>query len=144
FEVSFRESVITCSVAGRKMLSFNPLDDSVPEFRKSFTPTLGLSIAPFETLHFEGAGALYLRESKDNDRVFLLTCAHVARPPAHRNMGRARKTTNHPHEHIIALNNSSYTNALKSMIGAIGDQDRCIKDWLAVLCRLGDPQEGES
>jgi hypothetical protein len=144
FETGFRESVVTRSVAGPKMLSFDPLNDSVPEFRKPFTPTLGLSIAPFKTPHFEGTGALYLREGKDSKRVFLLTCAHVARPPAHVNTGLAHKTTSHPRERVIALGNSGYTNALKSMMGAIGDLDRSIKDWQAVLRRLGEPQEGES
>jgi hypothetical protein len=52
FEVSFRESVVTRSVAGPKMLSFDPFNDSVPEFRKPFAPTLGLSIAPFKTPHY--------------------------------------------------------------------------------------------
>ena len=80
FEIGFRVSVVTCSVAGPKMLSFDPLNDYVPEFCKPFTPTLGLSIVPFKTPHFEGTGALYLCESKDSKRVFLLTCAHVAQP----------------------------------------------------------------
>lgn len=48
FEIGFRESVVTRSVAGPKLLSFDPLNDSVPEFCKSFTSTLGLSIAPFK------------------------------------------------------------------------------------------------
>jgi hypothetical protein len=92
FGIGFRESVVTRSVAGPKMLSFDPLNASVPEFRMPFTPTLGLSIAPLKTPHFEGTGALYLRESRDNKRIFLLTCAHVARPPVHGNTGLARKT----------------------------------------------------
>jgi hypothetical protein len=145
FEIGFRESVVTRSVAGPKMLSFDPLFDYVPEFRKPFTPSLGLSIAPLKTPHFEGTGALYLRESKDSKRVFLLTCAHVARPPpVYGNTGLARKTTSHPREHVIALGNSGYINAIKSIMGAIGDLELSIEDWRVVLRRLGDPQEGES
>ena len=144
FEIGFRESVVTHS-AGPKMLSFDPLNDSVPEFREPFTPTLGLFIAPFKTPHYEGTGALYLRESSNSKRVFLITCAHVARPPpAHPNTGLARRATSHPREQVIALGSSGYTNALKSMMSAIGDQERSIKDWETVLGRLGEFVEGES
>ncbi|KAI5999616.1 hypothetical protein EDD15DRAFT_2237830, partial [Pisolithus albus] len=76
-EIGFRESVVTRSVAGPKMLPFNFLRDS---FRKPFTPALGLAIAPLKNPQFEGTGALYFRESRDSRRVFCLTCAHVARP----------------------------------------------------------------
>ncbi|KAI6098074.1 hypothetical protein EDD16DRAFT_1718740 [Pisolithus croceorrhizus] len=145
FEIGFRESVVTRSVAGPKMLSFDPFTDSVPEFRKPFTPALGLSIAPLKTPHFEGTGALYFRESKDSNRVLLLTCAHVVRPPlAHpRNTVLDRKTKRHPREQVIALGNSGYTNTLKSMMGAIGDLDHSIRDWQYVPDRLSEPKEGE-
>ncbi|EIW51600.1 uncharacterized protein TRAVEDRAFT_54355 [Trametes versicolor FP-101664 SS1] len=144
-EIGFRESVVTRSTAGPKMLSFDLFSDSVPEFRKPFTPALGLAIAPLKTPHYEGTGALYLRESNDSKRVFLLTCAHVARPPpVSFDTGLARKTTSHPREGVIALGDSGYTSALKMMMGAIGDLNRSIKDWGVVLRRLGEPQEGES
>jgi len=144
FEIGFRESVVTHS-GGPKMLSFDPLNDSVPEFREPFAPTLGLFIAPLKTPYYEGTGALYLRESSDSKRVFLLTCAHIARPPlVHPNTGLARKKKSHRREHIIALGTSGYTNALKSMMGAIGDLHRSIKDWETALRRIGDPKEGES
>lgn len=144
FEIGFRESVVSHS-GGPKMLSFDPLNDSVPEFREPFAPTLGLFIAPLKTPYYEGTGALYLRESSDSKRVFLLTCSHVARPPtSHLNTGLARKKMSQPREHVIALGSSGYTNALKSMMGAIGDQHRSIKDWEAVLRRLGEPKEEES
>lgn len=142
FEIGFRESVVTRSA---KMLSFDPLYDSVPEFRKPFTLTLGLSIAPLKTPHFEGTGALYFRESRNSNHVFLLTCAHVARPPlVYGNTGLARKTTSRPCEQVIALGNSGYTSALKRMVGAIDDLDLSIKNWQVVLRRLGQPQEGDS
>ncbi|KAI6094909.1 hypothetical protein F5141DRAFT_1191569 [Pisolithus sp. B1] len=143
FEIGFRESVVTRSVAGPKMLSFDPFTDSVPEFRKPFTPALGLSIAPLKTPHFEGTGALYFHESKDSNRVLLLTCAHVVRPPlAHpHNTVLDRKTKRHPREQVIALGNSGYTNTLKSMTGTISDLDHSIRDWQYVSDRLGEPKE---
>ncbi|KDQ53029.1 hypothetical protein JAAARDRAFT_61589 [Jaapia argillacea MUCL 33604] len=133
FEIGFRESVVSHS-RGPKMLSFDPLNDSVPEFREPFAPTLGIFIAPLKTPHYEGTGALYLREGGGSKRRFLLTCAHVARPPpVHPNTGLARKKTTLPREHVIVLGSSAYTNALKRMMGAIADQHRSIKDWEAVL-----------
>ena len=55
-----------------------------PEFRKLFCAALGLPIAPRETPYHEGTGGLYLRLSSDakDERVALLTCAHVVRPPS--------------------------------------------------------------
>ncbi|KAJ3479855.1 hypothetical protein NLI96_g8766 [Meripilus lineatus] len=48
-EIGFRESVVTRSTFDPKMPSFSPLRGSLPEFRKPFAPTLGLSIAPLNT-----------------------------------------------------------------------------------------------
>ncbi|KAH7883332.1 hypothetical protein F5I97DRAFT_1980926 [Phlebopus sp. FC_14] len=145
FEIGFRESIMTRSVSGPKMLSFEPFTNSVPEFRKPFTPTLGLGIAPFKTPHFEGTGTIYICESRDSDHIFLVTCAHVARPPPvfPSNKGLVRKTKSHPREHVIALGNSGYSTTLRSMMGTIGDLAWSMKDWQNDLRRLGDPKEGE-
>ncbi|KAH8923630.1 hypothetical protein BT69DRAFT_1218792, partial [Atractiella rhizophila] len=79
-EVAFVESVIHRHSAGRKLLSFNPLWDKLPELRMPFTDVLGVAIAPAKHPHHEGTGALFYRLSSSDDRVDLLTCAHVARP----------------------------------------------------------------
>nr|ODN94613.1 hypothetical protein L204_04748 [Cryptococcus depauperatus CBS 7855] len=143
-EAGFRESVITCSVDGPKMLSVGPFNHSVREYGKHFTPALGLSIAPLKTPHFEGTGALYLRESKDSKRVFLLTCAHVARPPpVNQNKGLASKTKSHPREKVIVHGRLGYRSVCTSMIRAIGNLDNSIRVWQAVLRPLGEPEEGE-
>ncbi|KAJ3966374.1 hypothetical protein EV361DRAFT_574896 [Lentinula raphanica] len=88
FEIGFRESIVIRSSSRPKMMSYHTPDppdlsnpsgtsdkDSMLEFRKPFTPILGLPIS----CNGEGTGALYLRESKDSDRVYLLTCSHVVR-----------------------------------------------------------------
>ena len=80
-EGAFRESQVTRSGSGPKLPSLNPLEDPVPEFRKSFTPTLGLSIAPLKAPYHEGTGALYYNLGGEENHVVLLTAAHVARPP---------------------------------------------------------------
>ncbi|KAM5540847.1 hypothetical protein V8D89_005491 [Ganoderma adspersum] len=124
-EIGFRESIVTRSLC------------------KPFTPTLGLSIATLNTPHFEGTGALYLRESKESKRVFLLTCAHVAcPPPVRRNTGLPRKTKSHRREKVVALGNMGYTNAIERMMATIATQHQLIRDWEAVLRRLGEPEEG--
>ncbi|KAJ4501282.1 hypothetical protein C8R41DRAFT_892481 [Lentinula lateritia] len=137
-EIGFRESIVTPSLAGPKMLSFDPFKDPISEFTKPFTPTLGLSIAPLNSPHYEGTGALTVG-------VLLLTCAHVARPPPdHCNPAPVNKTSNNPREYIIALGHSGYISALQSMMGAIGDLHHLNKDWQDILDRLGEAQEDES
>ena len=54
------------------------MTQSLSEFTKPFTPTLGLAIAPLKSPHYEGTGALYIHEKNKDDWVLLLTCAHVA------------------------------------------------------------------
>ena len=144
-EVAFVESVVTRSVAaGPKLLSFEPLFDNIPDLRKPFTPALGLSIAPLMYPHFEGTAALYFRLSKDDKRTAILTCAHVARPPpVFPNTSMTRNNTSQAREDFVALGNMSYSNAVKAMMGTIGDRLRSIKVWNDMLSRLGEPVEGE-
>ncbi|KAG9012553.1 hypothetical protein FRB90_006610 [Tulasnella sp. 427] len=146
-DVAFVESVVTRSVAtGPRLLSFDPLLDDVPELRKPFTSALGLSIATLKYPHYEGTGALYYRVSRDDNRVAILTCAHVARPPpAYANTGiDMRKNASQAREEVTALGSGGYSNAVKAIMGEIGDLVRYIEAWNGVLTRLGDPVEGES
>jgi hypothetical protein len=143
-EVAFVESVVTRS-ATPKLLSFNPLFDDVPALRKPFTPTLGLSIAPCKYPHYEGTTALYFRLSKDDNRVAILTCAHVARPPpVYPNTGMTYKQGAQRREEIVALGTIGYDNAIRAMMATIRDRLRSIDGWNGVLRRLGEPVEGEN
>jgi len=142
-EVAFRESVVTQSV-GPKLLSFDPSVDPVPELRSPFTPTLGIQIAPLKTPYFEGTGAVYLRESGQSDRVFLLTARHVARPPAHRNQPLSRKHSNQAREEIVVLGTNAYTDAINRMMSTIGRELLSIKTWKEEIGRLGPVVEGEA
>lgn len=143
-EVAFIESVVT-RFTGPKLLSFNPLVDRVPDLRKPFTPALGLSIAPRKYPYYEGTAALYFRLSKDDDRVVVLTCAHVARPPpVYRNTGMTHQKDSQRREEIVALGTMGYDNAVRAMMATIGDRLQSIDAWNNVLRGLGDPVEGES
>ncbi|KAI0030319.1 hypothetical protein K488DRAFT_79701 [Vararia minispora EC-137] len=145
-EVTFVESVVTRS-AGPKLLSFDYLFDGVTDLRKPFTPTLGLSITPRKYPYYEGTAAIYFHLSKDNDRVAVLTCAHVARPPSvYPNTGITGMThkDNQRREEIVALGTMGYDNAVRAMMATIGDRLDFIAAWHDVLRRLGDPVEGES
>ena len=143
-EVAFRESEVTRSVTGLKLLPFNPLIDPTPEFRKPFTPTLGLAIAPLKAPHYEGTGALYFRLSKDDERVVLLTAAHVTRPPpAYTNTGMSCEKTRQPREEIVALGNMGYRNATNAMMATIGDLARSVTIGNKVITRLGEFVNGE-
>ena len=143
-EVAFIESVVT-RFTGPKLLSFNPLVDSVPDLRKPFTLALGLSIAPRKYPYYEGTAALYFHLSKDDDRVVALTCAHVAHPPpVYHSTGMTHKEGSQRREEIVALGIMGYDNAVKAMMATIGDRLYSIDVWNNVLRRLGDPVEGES
>ena len=145
-EVAFVQSVVTHSVAvGPKPLSFDPLLDDVPDLRKPFTTTLGLSIAPLKYPHFEGTGALYYRLGRDDKRTAILTCAHVTcPPPVYGNMGMTRKNTSQPREEVVALGNGGYNNAVKAIVGHIGHLLCSINIWNNELDRLGEFVEGEN
>jgi len=143
-EVAFIESVVT-RFTGPKLLSFNPLVDRVPDLRKPFTPALGLSIAPRKYPYYEGTAALYFCLSKDDNRVAVLTCAHVARPPpAYRNTGMTHQKDSQRREEIVALGTIGYDNAIKAMMANIGNHLQSIDAWNNVLRRLGAPVKGES
>lgn len=151
-EVAFCESVVARSVApgqsvasGPKFPPFNPLRDPVPELLKPFTPTLGLSIAPLKTPHYEGTGALYYRASSTSKPTVLLTAAHVARPPptiTNAGMSRRRHNSKAP-EKIVALGSGGYSNAVMSMLSAIGDLARSIDIWNDNIARLLELSGGE-
>ncbi|KAJ3757003.1 hypothetical protein EV360DRAFT_95444 [Lentinula raphanica] len=120
-QIAFRESIVTRSVSGPRMLNLDPLDP-LTEVRKPFTPTLGLPISLQETPYLEGTGALYLRESRQSHRIFLLTCAHVVSPPP---INTNKK--NPACKNVIALGQTVYNNAIESMMGEIAYQKRSIR-----------------
>ena len=77
-EVAFVESMVT---NGPKLLSCNPVLDDVPALWKAFTPTLGLCIAPRKYPYRGGTAGLDSCLSKNDNRVAVLTYAHMVRPP---------------------------------------------------------------
>ncbi|KAI0056985.1 hypothetical protein BV25DRAFT_1831617 [Artomyces pyxidatus] len=139
-EVAFVESVVSRSAAaGPKLLSFDPLLDDVPDLRKPFTATLGLSIAPLRYPRCEGTASLYLRLGMGDRRTAILTCAHVARPPP-----VCADTSGAAREELVALGNTGYTNAVAAMTGTIRGLLLSVDVWNDVLGRLGEPVEGEN
>ena len=142
-EVAFRESEVTRFVSGPKLLPLDPLD-AIAKFRKAFTPTLGLSIAQLKTPDLEGTGALYFRLSKDDDRVVLLTAAHVARPPpVYPNTGMSHKHASQPREEVVALGNIGYQNAKDAMVATIESLTDDLPVWEDAITRLGEFVDGE-
>ncbi|PIL30721.1 hypothetical protein GSI_06889 [Ganoderma sinense ZZ0214-1] len=147
-EVAVVEGETTHSVArGPKLLPFDPLLYHLPELRKPFTSTLGLSIAPLKFPHYGGTGALFYRFGGDDKRVALLTCAHVARPPPeYPNTGTTITNTSQPREEIISPGSGVCANALKTLTADgqyVLDQRRSIEAWDPVLVRLGEPVPNE-
>ncbi|KAG9073437.1 hypothetical protein FS749_015196, partial [Ceratobasidium sp. UAMH 11750] len=147
-QVAFIESVYRRHGTGPKLITFNPTleMEGLPALRKPFTPTLGPSIAPLKSPHYEGSGGLFFRLSTDeaDKRVALLTCAHVARPPPlFENKVYTRKDESHPREDIILLGTGSYDDAVASIMKFIGDQTVAISTWESTLGRVPEPVENE-
>ncbi|PVF97482.1 hypothetical protein CPB86DRAFT_775266 [Serendipita vermifera] len=129
-QVTFIESVLHRSGAGPKPLSFNPLLDPVPELRKAFSYSLG---------------GLFFRLSKDEKRVALLTCAHVARPPPlFDNTTITRKNNSQAREDIVLLGTEAFQAAVQAMVEFIDYQAFCISTWERQLKKLGEAKEGEA
>jgi hypothetical protein len=81
----------------------------------------------------------------DDDRVALLTAAHVARPPpTHANTGMSHKHNSQPPEDIVALGNMGYRNATNAMMATIGDLVCSIDLWNREIARLGESVESQN
>ncbi|KAG5636346.1 hypothetical protein H0H81_008369 [Sphagnurus paluster] len=142
-EVAFRQSVVTESV-GPKLLSLKDYIGPIHELRSPFTPTLGLQIAPLEAPHFEGTGAVYLREGGPSDRVFLLTANHVARPPAvHDNQPLLHPYNSQPREEIVVLGTKAYSDAINRMTSTIKSKHLSIEMYSEWIENLGPFVEDE-
>ena len=141
-EIAFRESRYIRS-SGPRLLEHDPFEDPA-DIRYPFTLSLGIHIAPKNTPHFEGTGALYLRESSESRRVFLLTARHVALPPPeHPNRLYVRKNRSKPRADIVILGQKGYTNAVDVMMEKIEDQHVLIETYQRELDRVGEAVEGE-
>ncbi len=78
-EIAFRESIYISSV-GPQLLNHVHFTNPLSDIRSPFTPALSIQIASQDSPHLEGSGALYLRESRENEEVLLLTARHVVLP----------------------------------------------------------------
>ncbi|KAH7887130.1 hypothetical protein F5I97DRAFT_1936641 [Phlebopus sp. FC_14] len=139
-EIAFR-SVFSRSM-GPQLLDLDPSIDPIADICSPFTPSLGIQIAPRNTPHFEGTGALYLCES---ERVFLLTTRHVALPPpTHRNQLYSHKYPGQRRQDILILGSKAYPDALEEMMGRIGRELIFVDTYKTELAKLGEAVEGEN
>ncbi len=142
-EIAFRESLYIRS-SGPRLLEHDPSEDPIADIRCPFTPSLGIQIAPKDTPHFEGTGALYFRESSQSKRVFLLTARHVALPPpTHSNQLYSCKKPSQRRVDIVILGSKAYTDALEGMMGKIGRELIFIRTYQRELNNLGEAVESE-
>lgn len=143
-EIAFHESIYISS-AGPWLLDYGSIVDPINDIRSPFTPALGIPIAPKDTPHFEGTGALYLRESSQNERVFLLTARHVALPPpTHSNKLYMRKSSSQRAQEVVVLGAMAYNTAIEDMMAKIGDQLIFIEKYNRELDLLGEAAEDNS
>ena len=129
-------------------MPFDPNNEleSTAILRKPFTFTLGLSIAPHATPYYEGTGGVFLRLSTDDNdkRVYLLTCAHVARPPVQfENVAYTLKNTSQPLEKFVLHGTESCSDAIGNIMKLIGDETKRIAAWQSSLDRVPAYAQGE-
>ncbi|KAG2006787.1 hypothetical protein CC2G_014533 [Coprinopsis cinerea AmutBmut pab1-1] len=127
---------------GFKALRWEPIQG----LRKPFTPTLGLSISPHKSPHCEGTGGLFFRlnTDKSDNRVVLLTCAHVARPDVLRlNRQYTRQNESQPREDIILLGDKSFTSATEDIVKFEINHMKAISSWERSLSKVPPQEEGE-
>ena len=142
-EIAFRESVFTRST-GPQLLNHVPFFDPTADIRIPFTPALGVQIAPKDTPYFEGTGALYLRESSQTDRVFLLTARHVALPPfVYDNKLYVRKSPSTRRQAVLFLGSKAYTDALEAIMTKIANLVICTRTYKARIEALRKATESE-
>ena len=138
-EVAFVEMVNKRLTGRPRLLPLDPINHHVPDFRKPFSAALGLPIAPLNAAYCEGTGALYFRLSSDpkDERIALLTCAHIIRPPpAFANTGMTRTNSSQPKEYMVALGSGGYGRVITGMMAEIANLIRDIDLWNYQLSRL--------
>ncbi|KAJ2917070.1 hypothetical protein MD484_g3330, partial [Candolleomyces efflorescens] len=124
------------------LLPFDPLLDNVPEERKPFTSTLGISISPRSYPNYGGTGSLYYQlGSGPEKRILLLTCAHVVCPPPKLpNNGTTITNNSQPHEEIISPGLEAFDTAIQTIKVEIGRQAVSIDVWQNAINRLAQNQ----
>ncbi|KAG8690310.1 hypothetical protein FRC09_012041 [Ceratobasidium sp. 395] len=132
-DVALVESIYRNSVTGSELMTFNPSIDlpDLPTLRKPFTPTLGLSISPFQMRHIAGSGGLFFRLSRQesDESVVLLTCAHVSRPPGlpfATNDVYTHQTDSGPREDVLLLGERAFERAVDTIHDFISIQEETI------------------
>lgn len=120
--------------------------EGLSALRKPFTPTPGLSIAPYKSPHYEGSGSVFFRLSSNpaDKRIGLLTCAHVSHPPPlFANKAYDRKKGTHPREDVLLLGAESFNKAVGNIMTFIGTEMNGITSWESALSKVPAQVEGE-
>lgn len=142
-EIAFRESVFTRS-AGLQFLDHASRLDPTVDIRGPFTAALGIQIAPKALPYLEGTGCLYLCESSESDRVFLLTARHVVLPPGEYSDDLYhRKNNRTPRRDVIHLGYWAYQKALEAIMDKIEHEVRMADTCEREIKKLGAIVEGE-
>ncbi|KAK0222319.1 hypothetical protein IW262DRAFT_1460632 [Armillaria fumosa] len=140
-EIAFRESVFTRST-GPQLLNHVFSVDPTFDIRSPFTGTPGIPIAPRNTPHLEGTGALYLCEGGQSDRIFLLTARHVPLPPGvHSNKLYERKRSNQRRHEVLILGSKAYQDALEDMMVKIAHECIFVDQYKTELGVLGEGED---
>ena len=133
-EVAFRESEVTHPVVGPELLPFNPLVDPIPEFRKPFTPTLGLSMARAIAPFLHRFGAFSIHGGKDALK-FLRSIASVMSITTQRSLCATCQV-----QHLLTV--AAYLSFLDCYQG-INTISRSLRDFFSSTSTWGNRQTSE-
>ena len=105
-------------------LFYDDSSSATAKVSSPLTPALGLQTAARATPHIEGTGALYILESNDSQRIFVLTARHVVLPPnAGPNKLYVRNNGVHqPLRKVLHLGSRAFQNVIESIMAGLASQ----------------------
>lgn len=146
-EIAFRESTFIrfSGATGPKLLNQpeHSYFDPVADVRSPFTPALAIQIAPRDTPHIDGAGALYLREGGQSNRVFLLTARHVVLPLNTQPNEFYEKRPRQSRQEVLILGSKTYSSAIEAIMAKISSGIDNVGYHKEQLARLEKSDESE-
>ena len=127
--VEIRESSFVCS-AGPTL--FPPVVSTLPTAtaRHPLTHALSLHISPEAMPDTEGTGGFFLTESRESNKLLLVTARHVVLPPTKvDNVEIKCDSNNQPRHDVLLLGKEPYKSCLASINVEIGQHQTLIASW---------------
>ncbi|KAF8267033.1 hypothetical protein EI94DRAFT_1786628, partial [Lactarius quietus] len=126
-DVEIRESIVTRSVGGPKLLPYAPFYDPTVDVRESLTTSLGIPICAQSTPWAEGTGGFFISEGGNAERLLLVTARHPLFMPESGNEHFEQKDNSQSRHDVMLFSDAGFNKCLKSIIGKIRDKEFMVK-----------------